>query len=209
MQERVLPKVAETSKKYLAVWVAALMLLAFIGYGAVKSPNSSGADVSSLLAETTNAAAVDYFLKIDGIDGESIATNHKNEIEIISFSWGNNTPGLQQSTDGGSKVTVHDFHFTAKTSKASPKIMQAVGTGQHFNSAVLSIRKPGVNGDGFIKWTMTDVLISSYQTGGSGNDIPVDQFDLHFASIQFRYLPILPDGTAGTPVIGNYPLPAS
>ena len=32
--------------------------------------------------------AFDAFLKIDGIDGESLDKNHKDEIEIDSYSWG-------------------------------------------------------------------------------------------------------------------------
>ena len=58
-------------------------------------------------------AAVDYFLKIDGIQGESQDKTHKNEIQIESFSWGATQSGT--ATHGGGmgagKVQMQDFQL--------------------------------------------------------------------------------------------------
>ena len=72
-------------------------------------------------------AAVDYFLKLDGIEGESKADKHTNEIDVLSFSWGATQTGTFASGTGGGgagKVSMQDFHFTMEHSKASPALMR-------------------------------------------------------------------------------------
>ncbi len=69
--------------------------------------------------------AVDYFLKLDGIEGESKDSKHQNEIEIGSFSFGATQSGSFSAMGGGGsgKVSMQDFHFTIPTQKASPKLL--------------------------------------------------------------------------------------
>ena len=90
-------------------------------------------------------AAVDYFLKITGIDGESKDSKHKGEIEISSWSFGHTQQGTETAGGGGGagKVSPGDFHFTMNVSKASPKLFLAVATGEHFKTAVIVARKAG------------------------------------------------------------------
>jgi type VI secretion system secreted protein Hcp len=136
-------------------------------------------------------AAVDYFLKIDGIEGESKADKHTNEIDVLSFSWGANNTGTFAGGGGGGggKVAMQDFHFTMSHSKASPALMLACAQGDHVKSAVLTCRKAGKEQQEFLKITMSDCLVSSFQTGGSaGADlIPTDQVSLNFAKIEHEY----------------------
>src|SRR4051794_24002818 len=114
-------------------------------------------------------AAVDYFLKIDGIEGESHDAKHKAEIQIDSFSWSEKQTGTQMGGGGGGagKVAMGDFHFTMKVNKSSPKLMLACACGEHIPKAVLSCRKAGGKQEGFYKITLSDLLVSSYQTSGS------------------------------------------
>jgi type VI secretion system secreted protein Hcp len=146
-------------------------------------------------------AAVDYFLKLDGIEGESADHKHKGEIDLESFSWGATNSGSQHYGGGGGsgKVALQDFHFVMKINKASPKLMQACATGEHIKTGVLVARKAGKDQQEFLKVTMTDLLVSSYQTGGSGHAeiIPTDQISLNFAKIEFEYKDQKPDGTLG------------
>src|SRR5262245_62128118 len=113
-------------------------------------------------------AAVDYFLKIDGIQGESAQEGHVGEIEIESFSWGENNAGTAAHGSGGGagRVTMQDFHFTMRSSKASPKLLQACASGQHFKDAVLIGQRSGERPQQFLKYRLTDVLVSSYQLAG-------------------------------------------
>jgi Hemolysin-coregulated protein (uncharacterized) len=130
--------------------------------------------------------AVDYFLKIDGIPGESTDRRHNGEIVVDSFSLGETNSGGSVTGGGGAgKVSFQDFHFTAKFTKASPKLMLACATGVHIPSAILTGRKAG--GFDFLFVKMHDVLVSSFQTGESGGTVPEDAVSLAFAKIEVDY----------------------
>jgi type VI secretion system secreted protein Hcp len=153
-------------------------------------------------------AAVDYFLKIDGIEGESTDHKHKNEIEVESWSWGETNAGSHAGGGGGGagKVVMQDFHFVMKMCKASPKLFLACATGQHIKKAELFCRKAGGEQQDYLKVTFSDLLVSSYQTGGSSQSdvIPTDQLSLNFAKIEFEYKEQKADGSLGAPVKAGY-----
>lgn len=136
-------------------------------------------------------AAVDYYLKIDTIEGESQSKGHEKELQLESWSWGETNVGTFAHGGGGGagKVSMQDFHFVFKVCKASPKLMLACASGQHIPKAVLTCRKAGGNQEPFLKVSFTDLLVSSYQTGGSGaSDIlPMDQCAFNFAKIEVEY----------------------
>ncbi len=144
-------------------------------------------------------AAADYFLKIDGIDGESQDAKHAKEIDVISYSWGESQTGTssQGGGMGAGKVQMQDFHFTMRVNTASPKLMLNCANGAHIKTAVLTCRKAGKDQQEFLKVTFTDLLVSSYQTGGSNSSevIPVDQISLNYSSIKFEYKAQKADGT--------------
>ena len=140
--------------------------------------------------------AVDYFLKLDGIDGESTDSKHKGEIELASFSWGVSQSGQPGPGGGGGagKARFQDFHFVARTTKASPKLFLACASGQHVKSALLTCRRAGRDRFEFIKYKLSEVLVSSFVTGGSTPEEPLDQVSLNFAKIEMEYVP---QGKAG------------
>ena len=133
--------------------------------------------------------AVDYFLKIDGIPGESTDKAHKAEIDLQSWTWGESNAGKHDSGGGGGagKVAMQDFHFTMKVNKASPKLFLACASGQHIKDAVLTCRKAGKEQQEYLKIKFSELLISSFQTGGSTHDeVPVEQISFNFAKINLR-----------------------
>lgn len=195
--------------------VAALALASFGGRPFIEAQQPAAFQTGSLadvLAATASAANVDYFLKVDGIDGESTDEQHKNEIDIDSYSWGASNPAGRGGGGGGGagKVSFQDIHFTAKVSKASPKLFLACATGQHIKEAVLTARKSGENQFEFLEIRLKDVQITSYQNGSSAGDVvPTDQFSLNFATIEYKYVPQNADGRPGTPVMATYDLKAN
>ena len=132
--------------------------------------------------------AIDYFLKIDSIPGESLDAKHKGEIDVQAWSWGENNPVPPSAPGGGGgagKVQMQDFNFTARMSKASPNLMLACASGKHFKSAVLTARKAGKPQAEFLTFSLSDVLVSAYQTGGAeGEVVPMDSVSLNFSKIQ-------------------------
>jgi len=151
-------------------------------------------------------AAADYFLKLEGIEGESTSDGHAKEIQLESWSWGETNAGTHGTGGGGGsgKVSMQDFHFVMKVNKASPKLLVHCATGQHIKEATLTCRKAGKDQQEFLKYKFTDLVISSYQTGGSGHGdvVPTDQISFNFVKIDVTYKPQKADGTldAGTPV---------
>ena len=154
-------------------------------------------------------AAVDYFLKLTGIDGESTDSKHKGSIDIESWSWGETQSGASSFGGGGGagKVQMQDFHFTMRVNKASPKLMLACANGEHIKEAILTCRKAGKEQQEYLKITFSDLLVSSYQTGGSKGDvIPMDQIALNFSKISFDYKEQKVDGTLGGSTKAGYDL---
>ena len=145
-------------------------------------------------------ANVDCFLKIDGIEGESKDAKHKGSIEISGWSWGAAQTGTSSSGGGAGagKVAMQDAHFSMSVSKASPKLMVACASGDHIKQAVLTCRKAGKDQQEYLKYTFSDVLVSSFQTGGtSGGPTPTETFTLNFPKIEFEYKEQQHDGTLG------------
>lgn len=158
-------------------------------------------------------AAVDYFLKIEGIEGESQDHKHKAEIDVLSWSWGESNSGNAASAHGGhgtGKVSMQDFHFTMKVNKATPKLMLACASGEHIKKATLTCRKAGKDQQEYMTINFTDILVSSYQTGGSlGDVIPTDQISMNYSKIEYEYKEQKADGTLGGPVKAGWDLKAN
>jgi type VI secretion system secreted protein Hcp len=143
------------------------------------------------------SGANSYLLKIDGIVGESKDVKHKDEIDVESWSWGETYQGSPRTGGGGGagKVSMQDVLFTTKLSKASPRLFLACASGEHFKTALLSAsRGSGSKRVEYLKITLSDVIVSSYQISASAADRPpVDQVSLNFAKIEVEY----PEGNQG------------
>ena len=155
--------------------------------------------------------AVDYFLKLDGIPGESRDAKHKDEIDVLAFSWGVSQSGSSGPGGGGGagKAVFEDLLVVARASKASPKLMLACASGQHIKTAVLTCRKAGKAPLEFLKITLSDAIISSYEIDGSDEELPLDQVALSFAKVEMAYTPQDPTGKAQPPVKAAWDLKKS
>jgi type VI secretion system secreted protein Hcp len=153
-------------------------------------------------------ALVDYFLKIDGIQGESNDSKHKNEIEIESFTWGEHQTGTAShgSGLGAGRVQMQDFHFVMRINKSSPKLMLMCATGEHIKSAILTCRKAGKEQQEYLKVTFSDLMVASYNTNGTGASdvIPMDQIALNFTKVEMEYKEQKPDGSLGGAIKAFY-----
>lgn len=154
--------------------------------------------------------AVDYFLKIDGVPGESQDDKHKDEIQLLSFSFGETNAGTFAAGGGGGagKVQMQDFHFVMNVNKASPKLFLKCANGEHIKSATLTARKAGKDQLDYFVVKFSDLLISSYQTSGQADagNLPLDQISFNFAAIDLTYKEQKADGTLGGSVSVNYDL---
>jgi len=153
-------------------------------------------------------AAIDYFLKLDGISGESKDSKHKGEIEVLSFSFGETQSGSGAGGGGGAgKVQMSDFSFTARISKASPQLFLHCAQGKHIKQAFLTARKAGGSQQEYLKIKLNDVLVSSYALGGSEAEVePHDVFSLKFVKISYDYAPQKADGSLDAPIHAGWDL---
>ena len=157
-------------------------------------------------------ASVDYFLKIAGIPGESQDHKHKDEIDISSWSWGASQSGTMGYGGGGGagKVSMQDFHFTMRVNKSTPKLILAMSNGTHIPECTLTLRKAGKEQQEFMKIKFSDVIISSYQTGGSGGEMDgSESCSFNYTKIEYEYKPQKKDGTLDGPVAFNWDVKAN
>ncbi len=134
--------------------------------------------------------AVDMFLKIAGVDGESIDKAHQGEIDILSWSWGMSQSGTTHVGGGGGsgKVSVQDITLTKYVDASSPALLLSCCKGTHLDQAVLVVRKAGESPLEYIKLTMKEVIVSQLATGGrGGEDRLTETLTLNFAEFKFEY----------------------
>ncbi|MDQ0041583.1 type VI secretion system secreted protein Hcp [Variovorax boronicumulans] len=150
----------------------------------------------------------DIFLKINGIEGESQDSDHKNEIEVLAFNW----KAFQESTmhagsgGGAGKATVEDLEFEHYVDRSSPNLMKYCLTGKHVQEAKLTVRKAGGNPLEYLKFTFSDVIITLVQPSGSNSDeLRVkERVRLSFSKIKQEYSVQNAQGGSGGAVTAGY-----
>jgi len=146
--------------------------------------------------------AIEYFLKLDGIDGESASAKHKGEIELMNWSLGASNPS---SHAGGGlsagKVTISDITFSKPVDKSSAKLFDLCCTGKHIKDATLSCQKStgDKNPGDYLTIKFEEIHISSFQTGGSSGDaVGSESISFAFLKHTYNYKAQEKDGTLKT-----------
>jgi type VI secretion system secreted protein Hcp len=147
--------------------------------------------------------AVDMFLKLEGIDGESVDKSHGKEIDVLAWSWGMSQSGTFHVGAGGGagKANFQDISVTKWIDKSSPTLMAKIATGDHVKKATLTVRKAGKTPLEYVIIEMEKVMITSLSTGGSGGeDRLTENITLNFAKVKVKYVPQKEDGS-GDPAV--------
>lgn len=150
-------------------------------------------------------AAVDYFLKIAGIEGESNDAQFAKWIDVESWSWGvsNSGSGAVGGGGGAGKATPTDLVIVKRVDKASPKLFLSCATGQHIQELFLTARR-GSTKQVYLEYKLEDVLVSSFQDAGNQGEAPLEQVSFNYAKIEMTYRQTLPDGSLGPPVKAGF-----
>lgn len=148
--------------------------------------------------------ATDTFMKFDTVEGESTDEKHPGWIELLSFSLGASQPVATTSAAGGrtaQRVDISDFSAMKMVDKASVDMLLACCNGSHFKKVEVEVCEASEQKHVYIKYELSDVIISSLQTSGSsGGDKPTESISLNFGKIQWEYTPLKQDGKAGSKV---------
>lgn len=140
--------------------------------------------------------AVDVFLKLGTIKGESKDSKHPGEIDVLSWSWGLSQTGTMSYGGGGGagKANFNDLSIMHAVDKASPVLMQACASGEHIKEATLVSRKAGKGQQDYLIIKMNDIIVTSVQPSGS-SEHPTESVTLNFSKIDFEYKPQKDDGS--------------
>ena len=147
--------------------------------------------------------SADMFIKIKGIQGESVDDVHTDEIDVLAWSWGMSQSGTTHMGTGGGagKVSVQDLSFTKYVDKSSPNLMKACCNGKHIEECTLVVRKAGETPLEYLIIGMKNALVASVSTGGSGGeDKLTENITLNFAEFETVYTPQAADGSGGAAV---------
>jgi type VI protein secretion system component Hcp len=149
-----------------------------------------------------------FFLKLATIPGSATAKGFAGQIPLLTWGWGVDSPVsvLGSGTGAGSgKPVPQEVVLRARTDIQSPKVLGAVNTGKHLQSALLTCVKPGNRPFTFMTLTFEDVIVSGYYVTPDPEDgVPGDLFRLKFAKVTQRFFAQNPDGTSGQPVVSSF-----
>jgi type VI secretion system secreted protein Hcp len=150
--------------------------------------------------------AMVYFLKINGIPGESIDDVHKDEIAVLSVAWGVSQSGTAAAGAGttAGKAAFQDFTFVMGLNRSSPALMLACAQGQMIKEAVLTARKSGASQPDFFEVKLSDLIVSAFQETA---EIEVlQQVSLNYSRIEYSYKRQKADGSLESPVSEGWDL---
>lgn len=144
--------------------------------------------------------AVDMFLKLEGIKGESKDAKHKEEIDVLAWSWGGSQSGTTHmgGGSGSGKVAVQDLSVTKYVDKSSPTLFFHMCSGKHIPSGKLIVRKAGENPLEYFTVDIKDIIVTHVSTGGSGGEDRItENVTLNFREFHTKYAMQNADGTKG------------
>ena len=151
--------------------------------------------------------AMDMFIKIGDLEGESKDAKHGKEIDVLAWSWGMSNSGSAHvgGGAGAGKVNVQDLSFTKYIDKSSTNLVMACCKGTHYDEAKLVVRKAGDKPLEYLIITLKEVLVTAVSTGGSGGeDRLTENVTLNFASFETEYKAQKKDGSAEASVFAKY-----
>ena len=155
--------------------------------------------------------ASDIFAKIGDIKGESLDSKHKDEIEVLSFSWGLTNSGSTTAGGGGGagKATFQDISIVHKIDKASPLLMQACATGARLKEATITHRKAGKDQQDYLIVKLNDIIITGVTDGDASGQGGSETISLAFAKIDLEYKPQKADGSLDAGIHFKFDLKAN
>lgn len=144
----------------------------------------------------------DMFLKLEGarlgaIKGESQDGKHKDEIDLLSWSWGMESRTPMSSAGPSQKATINELHVSKRVDSASTALMMALRGNEEIKKAVLTVRKAGKAAHEYLKITIEKGRITSVNVRSGEGESPAELFEdvsFSFQRISVEYVPQGPDG---------------
>ena len=154
--------------------------------------------------------AVDIFLKIDGIDGESNDSIHSDEIDVLSWSWEVSNSGTTHvaGSAGNGEPSFEDLSVTKYIDKSSAPLLLHAASGRRISEAELVVRKAGGTPLEFLKLEMKNIIVTKISTGGTvAEDRPTEKVNFNFAAFRLTYVEQNADGSGGSSNVTEWNIP--
>jgi type VI secretion system secreted protein Hcp len=156
--------------------------------------------------------AIDAYLKIDGIPGESLDAEFKDWIELEDFNVGasQSASAVAISLRGAAsgRASLSDFHIRKLVDRATPKLHEACCSGKHFAKMVICVNRAGDERVKYLEITLEDVIVSSVNLDGNGattDGFPTQSITLNYARITMIYTQqSRANGQGGGRVLGGW-----
>lgn len=144
--------------------------------------------------------AVDMYMRIDGVSGESKDSNHKGWSNVQSYSWGAVQPGNMASGSGGGigKASFNDLSVVAIIDKAAPAILKYCANGKHLPTVEISVCKAGGTQIEYLRITLNEVLVTSVNQGAAkDSDAVLVTYAFQAARVKKQYWEQTDQGSKG------------
>lgn len=143
--------------------------------------------------------AIDLFLKVDGITGESADSKHKNWIDVTSFSWGAAQVGTMSSGSGGGsgKVAFNDLRVICTLDQGTPGLVKYCSSGKHIGQVQISACKAGGTQIEYSTIVLKDVIVTNATFGGEDSGIEAVSYSFQASQVEHHYWLQSRDGTRG------------
>ena len=137
--------------------------------------------------------AVDAYLQIDGIKGESTDDRHRDWIEVSNVIYAVNQPRAESlSTAGGhtsGRAELYPLTFKKLADIASPVLLQTCATGKTIPKATFEFMR--ADGDGkpipYYKIELENLMVASVTPDSGEGGIIVERVQLAYAKIRWTY----------------------
>jgi type VI secretion system secreted protein Hcp len=159
--------------------------------------------------------AIDVYLYIDGIKGESADDRHKDWIECKSVSWGVEQPKSATASTGGGHTAERCEHSDIVISKladlASPILLQTCAAGRTIPKAKFEFMRADAQGERvkYYEIEIDNVLIGAVTPSVEEGDIMGEEVAFKFSKVRWKYTQQKISGGAGGNTSGGWDLSAN
>ncbi|MFJ4351158.1 Hcp family type VI secretion system effector [Pseudomonas sp. NPDC089428] len=134
----------------------------------------------------------DAFMKVDGIEGESLDEGHKGWIELLSYHYdAMQTISHTASSSGGAStggVTLGDFQISKYIDRATPKLFELCCRGLHIKTVTIRVHRAGAEKFKYLDIVLEEVLIALVSgQAAEQSGLPVEVVTLNYGRIRFEY----------------------
>lgn len=153
--------------------------------------SSSGETSDITISSMDGATGSSMYMQITGIDGEATDKDHKDWIEVLSFSMGMADPGggATGATRRRGDVVIEDIVVVKELDKSSPKLMDRCVKGQVIPTMIIEVCRSATDASfTYYKYELENVMVTSFYCVGSTDEgVPVETITLNYEEITVTY----------------------